>query len=1242
MDKKKIAENIDKYIDFYAGSKIGGRGKRLYKDNKVSFDRYDTNKQFYYFKVKGTRLYTTKIKGMEKLAIETSCSCPYTWGSLCKHSVAALLYYKNHILENNDIYKNKITTVTSKPLNIEYRKEKEAIVYQNYDKIRVEDIIRMSATKHYNLAKGNKYKIYLSKIEDDIISFVLLEDVGYFYQPKEQLVTFEFKEGKVYVNTTKNEKVQQNFLRTPEIVVLKDIAVHQPDFFAVLFNKKEKVYKYFEKNLGLTPGTFQTFYRLMYQKGQGLVATSKEDAPLILSNNEDNRKKIKKFIDDISSYSSLYLQEQITETKKVKRIGFGIVVHNDYLEYTVISAKPNKAQTKLISKFEHFDPEFDDETLVTPQQEEIIKLIVKYNKIHDPKNKFILSKQIFSAISAEKFTFLEDAYTYGLSRGNLEILKLKPTPVKTIVKVVDKDSYIGVKVVLRIEDKIIDAYGKDKQVLQQIFMITHNKQSYHFDTLQDAVLFEALEREIWVKKEQKDILFHQVIAKLSAHHEVAFEKNTFDHKKIELDYQTEQIYLTEKDDYIIIKPQVVYDKNIKVLLQNSGNIIKQDENGKLLEYVRNFEMEQDFIDKIAELHPEFETQKEQKYFYLHYEDFIKDFWFYKFFDRLNEQEIEVYGLKNLTKFKYSPYKGKVSTSVNSGEDWFDVKLEVSFGNETVSLADIRKAITNRQKFVQLKDGSVGILPEKWVEKLEKYFRQGEVKGNTISVSKLRFAIIDELFENIDSEQIINELQEKRRRLKEFKEIKKTKIPKEIKANLRPYQKEGVNWLNFLDEMKWGGILADDMGLGKTLQILTFLRQVIKKDKTPNLIVVPTTLMFNWKAEIEKFAPHLKVHFHYGGERNRNTKAFKSNHLIITTYGIMMRDIKFLKDFKFNYVILDESQAIKNPASRRYKAVHLLQARNRIAMTGTPVENSTFDLYAQMNFVNPGFFGNITHFKKNYSNPIDKEGNSQRAEELQKIVSPFILRRTKEQVAKELPPKIEDIIYCEMEPAQRTIYDAYRNEYRNKLLKNIEKKGMAKSKFLVLEALTRLRQICDSPALIDGVAYDEKAIKIKEIVEHIKHKTARHKILIFSQFVTMLELIKEELTRLNIPFEYLDGKSSSKQRETSVENFQTNPDLRVFLISLKAGGTGLNLTAADYVYIIDPWWNPAVENQAIDRVYRIGQDKHVFAYRMICKNTVEEKILNLQAKKRKIATDIIQTDENIMKNLSLNELKNLFE
>ena len=648
------------------------------------------------------------------------------------------------------------------------------------------------------------------------------------------------------------------------------------------------------------------------------------------------------------------------------------------------------------------------------------------------------------------------------------------------------------------------------------------------------------------------------------------------------------------------------------------------------------------MDSLSELHPNFENQKTRKSFYLHYRDFTKDTWFYRFFDQLQTLNVEVYGLKDLKNFKYSPYKGKISTSVISGQDWFEVDIAVSFGDNRVALNDIKKAVLNKKRYIQLKDGSVGILPSEWFHKFEKFFRNGEIRKNKLEISKLRFSMIDELFENIDDTVILQEITEKNQRLKNFPNINKPEVPGQIKATLRHYQKEGLNWLNFLDELQWGGILADDMGLGKTLQVLSFLQQQAIKQKGVNLIVVPTTLLFNWENELKKYAPNLKAFHYYGVDRIKDTTDFKKYDLIFTTYGILVRDIQILSQFQFNYAVLDESQAIKNPASHRFKAACLINARNKIALTGTPVENSTFDLFAQMNFVNQGFFGGIQKFKENYSTPIDKEGNEAIAGELNKIINPFVLRRTKEKVALELPDKTENILYCEMESEQRRVYDAYRNEYKNQLLNKIKKEGVEKSKIMVLEALTRLRQICDSPLLLNSNEITEnQSVKINELVRHITRKTGRHKILVFSQFVKMLGLIHDELKRLNIEYEYLDGQNSSENRRQSVKNFQENENLRVFLISLKAGGTGLNLTAADYVYIVDPWWNPAVENQAIDRCHRIGQGKKVFAYRMICKNTVEEKILSLQNKKKKIAGDIIQTDESILKKLNQKDINELF-
>lgn len=477
------------------------------------------------------------------------------------------------------------------------------------------------------------------------------------------------------------------------------------------------------------------------------------------------------------------------------------------------------------------------------------------------------------------------------------------------------------------------------------------------------------------------------------------------------------------------------------------------------------------------------------------------------------------------------------------------------------------------------------------------------------------------------------------RFSDFHSIQPVEIPDTLNASLREYQKEGLNWLNFLDDFGFGGCLADDMGLGKTLQIIAFILSQRKKYTfNTNLVIVPTSLIFNWQAEVEKFAPSVKILTIYGSTRVKEIDSFDSYEIILTSYGTLLSDVNFLKKYRFNYIFLDESQAIKNPDSQRYKAARLLQARNRIVLTGTPVENNTFDLFGQLSFACPGLLGSKIQFKNHYSMPIDRFQDNDRARDLQKKINPFILRRTKKQVATELPDKTEMVIYCEMGEEQRKVYNAYELEFYTYLNTRSEV-DIPRQSLHVLQGLTKLRQICNSPSLLnDKLFYGNMSSKIDVLMEQIETKSPQHKILVFSQFVTMLDLIREELITRNIAFEYLTGQT--KDRAARVENFQNNTEVRIFLISLKAGGTGLNLTEADYVYIVDPWWNPAVENQAIDRSYRIGQKKNVIAVRLICPDTIEEKIMKLQDSKRDLAEDLVKTDVSILKTLSKNDLMSL--
>ena len=610
---------------------------------------------------------------------------------------------------------------------------------------------------------------------------------------------------------------------------------------------------------------------------------------------------------------------------------------------------------------------------------------------------------------------------------------------------------------------------------------------------------------------------------------------------------------------------------------------------------------------------------------------------------MKEMKVPVYGFEALKNFRFNTAKPQTKIYISSHTDWFDAKVDIIFGDQKVTIAEVKKALVNKQQFVQLNDGTLGILPEEWIKKYSLLFRVGEGKQETLKLSQYHMSVIDELYENRNEEELFIQLEEKYDKLRGFKSITEIEPPKSLQAILRPYQAFGFQWLNYLTEVRWGGILADDMGLGKTVQALTFLQHYKDTNgKLNSLVVCPTTLMFNWENEIKKFTPDLTYHIHHGGDRSREKDHIKKYNVIITTYGTLRSDIKLFVENEFDYVTLDESQAIKNPSSKVTRAAGLLKAKNRLCMSGTPLQNNTFDIFAQMNFLNPGMLGSMEFFRNEFAIPIDKFGEKDQKDHLRKFLFPFILRRTKEQVAKDLPEKTETILFCEMEDEQRNIYDAYRNDYRDKILGTIQDQGIQKSQLTILQGLMKLRQICDSPAILNETEkLENHSIKLEELAREITENISNHKALVFSQFLGMLALIKGKLKELDVKFEYFDGSTSAQDREKAIQNFQNNDECRVFLISLKAGGVGLNLTAADYVYIVDPWWNPAVEQQAIDRTHRIGQTKNIFAYRMICKDTIEDKILQLQDRKRSLARDLITDDEGFVKSLTKADVEYLF-
>ncbi len=611
--------------------------------------------------------------------------------------------------------------------------------------------------------------------------------------------------------------------------------------------------------------------------------------------------------------------------------------------------------------------------------------------------------------------------------------------------------------------------------------------------------------------------------------------------------------------------------------------------------------------------------------------------------KLAAEGFEIFGEEKLTRVRVNRSQPTLSVNITSGIDWFDVQAVVQFGDQHVSLAEIRRALRKRRRYVKLADGSIGMLPDEWLERYKRLFglaTETDDEANTLRFADFHAAMLEELTEEAGQAEADAAFRERLERLKGFKGITEHPLPKGLRGELRHYQVAGYNWLHFLHKYGFGGILADDMGLGKTVQVLAFLLSLRESghSQAADLIVVPRSLLVNWQREVQKFTPDLKVLPYFGPARPA-VETFADHDLVLTTYGVMRIDEKKLRDYRFHYIVLDESQAIKNPLAKTSRAARRLQSEHRLAMTGTPVENNTFELWAQFAFVMPGLLGSLDYFKDEFVKPIQKAQDEKTAQTLRRMVYPFILRRTKEQVAPELPPRTERVIYCPMEPAQHRYYLKLRDYYREMLVGLIEEEGMDRSRMKILEGLLRLRQASNHPKLIDANFRGDSG-KMEVLLETLETlRSEGHKALVFSQFVQMLHLVRQELDARGIPYAYLDG--STRNRQEQVDRFQSDPEIPFFLISLKAGGVGLNLTAADYVIHIDPWWNPAVERQASDRTHRIGQDKPVFVFKLISRDSVEEKILQLQEQKKELVEKLIATEGSFFKELSPEDVQALF-
>ncbi len=1194
--------------------------------------------------------------------IETICNCPYSGKGICKHQVAALIYFDEH--EHNNLleipFAEDLSPVT------------KTIPADNFDEEFADNLLR-----ERNIMPGHlsDMRVELQSFQKNQLNSKVF--TGYWTQNSYHVIA-KYKNGNIEFSCTCNQNAN-DFCKHQLLLIY---LLSRMEYFPTIIIPEE-LQKFKENimvNYGLEgivpPDEFVTFriennniYPVMPNKFKGIMPVKENFFKHAVSEHMPDHNKHPHIIKP--DFSERPVENEMQKNKFA--IGYTILDDGiNSFEIVPISGKLNKAETAIISNFQLYDDDNNTPVTETATDEKIISLCKKIQEKHVSRQLYLKEittdeypelyasrershfyhqyiNEIVKLLSGHPHLFLYDGTAYDLYNRKLRKsenlpVRLQKQRAKFFYRVKQNEFFTEIHPRIEVNNKEFIP-DENRHNLFTFLFFKQGKNIYAFENEHQSIeILKNMQHPepLKIVKGHTEAFLKEFVTPLAENIEVKFNKiENFEVKEMKLKPEKRKIYISGEGNFVMFKPVVEYQDEVEVEILKKGIPLKI--NGQTIhQQIRDAGYEDEFETFFRSLHPNFQKQFPYEFYNLKAEQMIDNFWFFDAFAKLQEAGIEVFGLNELKNFRYNTNQASINTNLRSGRDWFEADVDIAFGDNKVALTDVRKSLIKKEKYIKLADGTIGLLPQEWLDKFERYLRAGEIKEGKIRISKTKFPLIDDLFDNIKDEEVLKELSEKTQKLKSFSEIKKVKLPAGIKGTLRHYQKEGFNWLNFLHEFKWGGILADDMGLGKTLQAITFLKKVSTNSKAPSLVIVPTTLIFNWQNEIEKFCPSLKTLFHYGPDRTKSTDHFKDYHVVITTYGHIINDISFLKDIKYNYIILDESQAIKNPASKRFKAVKILKANNRLAMTGTPIENGTFDLYAQMSFVNPGTLGSNKQFREDFATPIDRDSNQKRAAELQKMVSPFIMRRTKEQVATELPPKTEDVIYCTMDDKQRKVYDAYRNEIRNQLLNRIEEDGLEKSKIHILEGLTKLRQICDSPAMLsDNDSYGNNSIKIEELTRHITNKTANHKIVIFSQFVKMLSLIKNEINNLGVNYEYLDGQCNQTQRKESVKRFQEDDNCRVFLISLRAGGTGINLTAADYVYIVDPWWNPAVESQAIDRCYRIGQDKNVFAYRMICKDTIEEKIVDYQGDKKAVSDSIIKTDDNFMKKLTKEDVMSIF-
>jgi SNF2 family DNA or RNA helicase len=834
------------------------------------------------------------------------------------------------------------------------------------------------------------------------------------------------------------------------------------------------------------------------------------------------------------------------------------------------------------------------------------------------------------------YHFNKDIEESKLTLAPCKFLNTRPTLHYEIVK--DGNVY-DLNTFYNIDGELFPASG----FIKREFLILNDNQYLKLN-YEDYVFDKEINLLLGKKKELNEKSFGIQIVRKIEQHKYSIEKGEFFMKEKVSITPSNKIQLSEinSGNFLMMTPQWDYDGYIVEGVHKEIENIHRD--GKMIEVLRDKDWEEKFLDKIKLHHAQFSKQI-QGYFFLSYDDAKKKNWFYNFYNFLLEENIEIVGLDLLQHFRYAAEKleTKVTNLSTIGND-VSMEMVLKVGIEKLKLRDVQKALLYDQTSLPLKDGTLALLDEEWIQQYGEVLRNGSISGTMITVSKFYFIANTNLTKPKEFAPIIEAKWWSRWQRWQNPEENIYSIPTSIQATLRPYQHKGYEWMRLLSEIGAGACLADDMGLGKTIQTISFIAH--RFEINPNgkvFIVCPASLIYNWKNELEKFYPNAKVYIYKGGDRSIEEVKSEDHNIIITTYATMRNDIEALRNILWEVVVADESHSIRSVTAGMTKAIWTLRSVNKIALSGTPIVNNTFDLYSQLNFLLPAYLGSQESFRKEYSNPIDKDKNKKKISELQRITNPFILRRTKKQVATDLPDRTETTMWCEMGHEQKVGYDELKNNIRKSLFLGINENGLNKSKIDILAGISKLRQYCCSPTLVDeDFIKTTDSIKVDLLMEELINNSKSNKSLVFSNFIGMLTIVKERLDAAGIKYYYFDGSVDAKKRIEMVEEFQKEDnEVKLFLMTIKSGNAGITLTAADYVFIVDPWWNTAIEAQAIDRTHRIGQTKNVFAYKMVCKDSIEERIIEIQAGKQKLSDELISEEDGFVKSLSMTDVEYLF-